>query len=179
MKRFMCCFNKIIKLTHVNLKDKNLHDLEASISYNDTIQFVPPIKKGVVIKVYDGDTITIASKLPYKESPIYRFSVRLSGIDCPEIKGRDENERTIAELAKKELSNLIMNKVVILENVKTEKYGRVLADVYIDNINLSNYMIEKGLAVPYDGTKKAVPPDWKYYYNNWLKHFNEENTYHS
>jgi endonuclease YncB( thermonuclease family) len=175
----MCCFNKIIKLTSVNFKDKNVNDIVDPISYKDTIQFVPPIKKGVVIKVYDGDTITIASKLPYKESPIYRFSVRLSGIDCPEIKGKDEKERKIAELAKKELSNLIMNKVVILENVKTEKYGRVLADVYIDNINLSNYMIEKGLAVPYDGTAKESPKDWVYYYNNWLNHFNEENKYHS
>jgi hypothetical protein len=108
MKRFLCCF-KNIKLPSNSLNNVN-DKLEGPISYEETIQFVPPIKKGVVIKVYDGDTITIASKLPYKESPIYRFSVRLAGIDCPEIKGKNENERTIAELAKKELSNLIMNK---------------------------------------------------------------------
>ena len=55
--------------------------------WKDTMPFIPPISGGVVIKVYDGDTITIASKLPYKKSPLYRFSVRMNGIDAPELKG--------------------------------------------------------------------------------------------
>ena len=55
-----------------------------------SILFVPPITEGEVIHVYDGDTITIVSKLPYDESPLYRFSVRLAGIDCAEIKGKTE-----------------------------------------------------------------------------------------
>ena len=54
------------------------------IKYEDTVEFTFPITEGKVIKVYDADTITIASKLPYKESPIYRLSVRLNGIDAPE-----------------------------------------------------------------------------------------------
>ena len=56
--------------------------------------FVPPVNSGRVIKVYDGDTITIASKVPgLKNSPIYKFSVRLNGIDTPEIKGKNEDEK--------------------------------------------------------------------------------------
>lgn len=178
MKRFMCCFKKNIKLPSNSLNNVN-DKLEGPISYKETIKFVPPIKNGIVIKVYDGDTITIASKLPYNESPIYRFSVRLSGIDCPEIKGKNENERNCAELAKKELSNLLMNKLVTLENVKTEKYGRVLADVYLDNLHVNKHMIEKGLAVPYDGTTKITPKDWMYYYNNWVNHYKDGITYQS
>uniref|UniRef100_A0A6C0BXJ5 Uncharacterized protein n=1 Tax=viral metagenome TaxID=1070528 RepID=A0A6C0BXJ5_9ZZZZ len=42
--------------------------------------FIPPITEGRVIKCYDGDTITIAAFLPYKASPLYKFSVRLAGI---------------------------------------------------------------------------------------------------
>jgi len=34
---------------------------------------VPPIKHGRVIKVYDGDTITVAARMPYPKSPLYRF----------------------------------------------------------------------------------------------------------
>ena len=41
------------------------------IEYNDTIPFIPPITCGKVIKVYDGDTLTLASKLPYDGCPIY------------------------------------------------------------------------------------------------------------
>jgi len=166
MKRFLCCFKKFIKLTSVK---KSNHGIEGPISYDETIKFVPPIKNGIVIKVYDGDTITIASKLPYNDSPIYRFSVRLSGIDCPEIKGKDENERNCAEIAKKELNDLLMNQLVTLENVKTEKYGRILADVYLDKLYINKYMLEKCLAVPYDGTTKKSPKDWLEYYKGNIK----------
>ena len=56
------------------------------IKWEDTVEFTFPIFCGRVIKVYDDDTITIASKLPYEQSPMYRLSVRLNGIDTPEIK---------------------------------------------------------------------------------------------
>jgi hypothetical protein len=41
---------------------------DLNIKWNDTIPFIPPIDSGLVIKVYDGDTITIASQLPYHKS---------------------------------------------------------------------------------------------------------------
>ena len=141
-----------------------LNKVDKQIDWKDTIQFVPPVEKGIVIKVYDGDTITIASKLPYPSSPLYRFSVRLNGIDCPEIKGKDENEKQCAQIAKKEMIDLIMNKIVTLKNVQTEKYGRILADVYIDDLHLNNHMIKKRLAVTYDGGTKVTPKNWMNYY---------------
>ena len=135
-----------------------------SAEWKDTISFVPPINQGYVIKVYDGDTITIAAKLPYKESPLYRFSVRLNGIDCPEIKGSNENEKQCAQLAKEEMSKLILGKVVHLKNVATEKYGRILADVYLGDLHLNEHMLEKRFAVKYDGGTKICPINWMKYY---------------
>jgi endonuclease YncB( thermonuclease family) len=143
-----------------------LNKLDKNIDWKDTVQFVPPVEKGVVIKVYDGDTITIASKLPYLSSPLYRFSVRLSGIDCPEIKGKDENEKQCAQIAKQEMSDLIMNKIVTLKNIETEKFGRILADVYMGDLHLNKHMIEKRLAVTYDGGTKISPKNWMNYYCN-------------
>ena len=72
--------------------------------WKDTIPFIPPISGGVVIKVYDGDTITIASKLPYKKSPLYRFSVRLNGIDSPEIKGVSKKRDSNGNYLKRQIS---------------------------------------------------------------------------
>ena len=143
-----------------------LYKLDNHVDWKDTIPFVPPVDKGMVIKVYDGDTITIASKLPYIESPLYRFSVRLNGIDCPEIKGKSEIEKECAQIAKKELSDLILNKIVSLKNVETEKYGRILADVYLDDLNLNKHMVDKRLAVVYDGGTKISPSNWMDYYTN-------------
>ena len=73
--------------------------------------------RAYVRRVYDGDTITIAAKLPYKHSPIYRFSVRLNGIDTPEIKGKNEDEKKCAKMARDALKETILNKTVHLENV--------------------------------------------------------------
>lgn len=138
------------------------------VEYKDTTPFVPPVTNGKVIKVYDGDTITIASKLPIRNSPIYRFSVRLNGIDTPEMKTKDENEKEIAQKAKEHLSGLIMNKMVELKKVKTEKYGRLLAEVYYKNIHVNANMIVNRYAVKYDGGTKNCPENWKqyHYYKN-------------
>jgi len=147
--------------------DKNVGEAKQTAvlepQYKDAIPFVPPIHEGYVVKVYDGDTITIASKLPYKESPLYRFQVRLNGIDCPEIRGENEFEKKVAQMAKLEISNLILNKRVTLKNVGTEKYGRILADVYIEDIHLNGLLLERRLAVKYDGGTKVSPKSWTKY----------------
>ena len=125
--------------------------------WKDTIPFVPPISGGRVIKVYDGDTITIASKLPYKKSPLYRFSVRLNGIDSPEIKGVSKKETQMAIISRDKLAEKCLGKKVKLTEIKREKYGRVLADIHCDGICLNEWMITEKLAVKYNGgTKEKI-----------------------
>lgn len=184
-KRFLCCKKKVNNNINNNI-NKNISNIIMEdisvlvttdsrpsigeldslkmVEWKDTVEFIPPIDRGVVIKVYDGDTITIASKLPYADSPLYRFSVRLNGIDCPEIKGKDIYEKECAQLAKLELSILILNKMVTLKNVQTEKYGRILAEVYFGELNINKYMLEKRLAVVYNGGTKISPSNWMNYY---------------
>jgi endonuclease YncB( thermonuclease family) len=148
-----------------NLKQyKPFTEKNKMIEWKDTVPFVFPIQGGQVIKVYDGDTITIASKMPYPESPLYRFSVRLNGIDTPEIKGKNEDEKEIAKKARNELTTLIMNKEVTLKNVQSEKYGRILAEVYLGDICLNDWLVEKKFAVKYDGGTKQIPESWKTYH---------------
>ena len=179
--RYICC-TKNIDLQQDNNSQSSDDDKEISIKYtwSDTKPFIPPITQGYVIKVYDGDTITIATKLPYDESPLYRFSVRLNGIDCPEIKGKNALEKQVAHYAKMYVSDKVLHKTIYLDNVKTEKYGRVLADVYINpilqaagqatgqeqrqNESLSQMLLRNGLAVEYDGGTKNVPDNWMNHY---------------
>ena len=99
-----------------------MENINDDITWNNTIEFTYPITSGYVIKVYDGDTITSASKMPYENSSLFRFSVRLNGIDTPEIKSKNKNEKALAILARDSLSQLIMNKNVTLQNVKNEKF---------------------------------------------------------
>ncbi len=131
-----------------------------SISYNDTTPFVYPIRYGKVIKVYDGDTITIAARLPNTDGPIYRFSVRLNGIDTPEIRGKSEAEKELAYFVRDALSEKIMGKIVELRNVANEKYGRILADVYLEEQHINGWLVDENFAVSYDGGKKHRPASW-------------------
>ena len=94
--------------------------------WDAAIPFVPPITQGYVTKVYDGDTITIAAKLPYDGSPLYKFSVRLNGIDTPEIKTKNASEKQKALECKTELSRLCLNKQVELQNVYFALVGEEL-----------------------------------------------------
>lgn len=140
--------------------NKRAADYLTDITYANTARFIVPISYGKVIKVYDGDTITIASRLSNLENPIYRFSVRLHGIDSPEIKGQTFAEKELAIIARDALHTLIFGKIVTLRNVSTEKYGRVLADVYLDDLHINNWMLQEKYAVPYDGGLKIRPVEW-------------------
>ena len=123
-------------------------------TWKETLPWCPPIKGGIVIKVYDGDTITIASKLPYRNSPMYRWSVRLNGIDTPEMKSKEPVLKEAAVKAKEALSNIILNKTVELRDVSIEKYGRVLATVIFDGKNLNQWLLDEKLAYEYSGATK-------------------------
>jgi len=162
--------NNILKINKNN-KDKNndINYKEMSdnnnkiIKWEDTVEFTFPINSGQVIKVYDGDTITIASKLPFNDSPLYRLSVRLNGIDTPEIKSKIEDEKSCSKEVRDELSKLILNKEVQLKNIKSEKYGRILADVYLNDLHINEWLIENRMAVRYDGGTKVKPTSWRQY----------------
>lgn len=143
-----------------------------NINYKETQHFIPQFKYGKVIKVYDGDTFTIGSIMNIQYPEIdnqvtitnkYRFNVRMSGIDTPEIKSKNDNEKKLAIQCKEVLTNLIYNKIVELDNIGIEKYGRILADVYIyprenNKKSINNIMLEKTCAKIYNGGKKNC--DW-------------------
>ena len=164
---FKNCFSFVFCSSNIDNIDKvsNIMCDGTDIKWEDTIEFTFPIKGGRVIKVYDGDTITIASKLPFDSSPIYRLSVRLNGIDTPEIKGKgiSDEEKEVAKSAREFVSNLVLNKYVKLENIQNEKYGRILADVYIGDTNLNSLLIKERYAVIYDGGTKKKPSSWLKY----------------
>ena len=138
LRRYFCCFTN----------KKSIPILQ------DTVPWKPPIKEGFVVKVYDADTITIASKLPYNNSPLYRWSVRINGIDAPELKSKNSDLADLALHGKDELSEKILGKKVHLKNVSTEKYGRILADVFLNDINIGDWLIDQKFAYEYRGQKK-------------------------
>ena len=117
-----CCYN------HTHLPN-SLDSLPKNIP-----RFIPHVYSGLVIKVYDGDTITIVGRIT-GDPQLYKFNIRIAGIDCPEIRSKNENEKHIAILAREEVEKIILNKIVRLDGFSQE----------ILNIKKSKFNFEKDL----------------------------------
>jgi endonuclease YncB( thermonuclease family) len=115
-----------------------------------------------VVNVYDGDTCKVVFPL---NGEIYRWNVRLTGYDTPEMRpprsqeNRDE-EIKAAYLARDFLKSKVMNEeqLVYIKCGEFDKYGRLLGTLFLeenDEVSVNDLMIENGHGYAYDGgTKK-------------------------
>ena len=114
-------------------------------------------------KVVDGDTVDIVIDLGFSLTKKER--VRLSGIDTPETRTKDLEEKELGMDAKNFLTRRLDDAVGYNLVVKTEKdgkYGRMLGEFHIGDINLNEEMYDRGYAWRYDGgTKKKDLLDLK------------------
>ena len=109
-----------------------------------------------VDRVVDGDTIDVILDLGF--DILYRSRVRLYGIDTPESRTRDKDEKVRGKLASAFLQEAIDNgsRVVIETKLKDSKgkFGRVLGNVIVDGVNINQEMITNYLTVAYFGQSK-------------------------
>jgi endonuclease YncB( thermonuclease family) len=100
-----------------------------------------------VIKVYDGDTITVDIDLGFGIE-LKKQSIRLLGINTPEVRGEEREQGLISKEA---LSNRILNKTILLKTYKDKKgkYGRWLGEIYLGEENLNEWLINEGYAEKY------------------------------
>lgn len=115
--------------------------------------------KAEVISVYDGDTVTLMIDQGMKH--FARVKVRLVGINTPEIRTTDLEEKERGYAAKSFLKDLIEGKTVIVHTVKKGKFGRWLGVLWLYEEDmtelgqsLNDLMIQEGHAVAYDGGKR-------------------------
>lgn len=103
--------------------------------------------RAIVSKVYDGDTITTDIDLGLNLWA-RKVKLRLYGIDTPEVRGPEREDGLVA---RDWLREQILDKEVVIKTYKDKKgkYGRLLAEVWIDDRNINQELIERGLAEPY------------------------------
>ena len=106
-----------------------------------------------VIKVVDGDTIDAAIDLGFDISLTKR--IRLAGVDTPESRTTDANEKKLGLESKEWLKKKLEGQDDVIVKTElpdsTEKYGRILGWIYIgeDTIPINTHMIKEGYAKPY------------------------------
>ena len=120
------------------------HDLDwNNINYENTQIFIPPITRGKVIRVYSGDIIEIATKIHFiNDNLIYRFMIHLDGISAtrinPLIKLQNENGNE----SKNKLYEFIYGKIINLSNISVDKHGKIYATIFLEKINVNDWLIQ-------------------------------------
>jgi endonuclease YncB( thermonuclease family) len=129
-----------------------------------------------LVDILDGDSLVVI--LPIFGN-FYKYHIRINGIDTCEIKSKNESNHNLALQARCELlkiitgydhplditrpmiKNILNSKVYVLyiECKEFDKYGRLLADVYLNDtktLSLSQHLINNNLAYIYHGNTKLT-----------------------
>jgi len=109
-----------------------------------------------VTRVVDGDTVDIDVDLGFGVW-LHKERVRLYGVDTPESRTSDKEEKVYGNNAKNFVKNFLEGQEVILVTRKYDakgKFGRILGDLHVGEDSLCEALIESHNAVPYHGQAK-------------------------
>lgn len=113
----------------------------------ENVKYEPYVYKADIVSVFDGDTCTAIVDLGMRVS--VEITIRLAKINAPEVRGAN---RLKGIEARDFLRSKVLMKSVLIKTYKdkTEKFGRWLADIWLDGVNINQLMIQEGHAVVYD-----------------------------
>ena len=119
---------------------------------------------GKVIKVSDGDTITVL------DSNNQKYKIRLQGIDAP------ETQQAFGETSRQSLASLVYDKEVIILWDKRDKYARIVGKVIVDGRDANYEQLKKGLAWYYKQYENDLSDEDKERYAEaeaWARNYTE------
>jgi micrococcal nuclease len=110
-----------------------------------------------VLKVIDGDTIEVDFDLGFGVW-LRNQRIRLDGIDTPESRTSDKEEKVRGTLSKDKLKEILGKDIQITTKIDpNEKYGRILGVLMNkDGVNVNQWLIENNYAVKYSGENKEL-----------------------
>lgn len=103
--------------------------------------------EGKVVGVADGDTVTVLSKNNEQ------IRVRLYGIDAP------ESAQAFGARAKQALARMVFGKVVRVEEKDRDRYGRVVARLYVGSVDVNAELVRQGMESASVG-REIHPKGW-------------------
>jgi|TARA_B100001964_G_C14206918_1_gene588589 micrococcal nuclease len=107
----------------------------------------------ICIKIVDGDTVDAMIDLGF--GTWVKRRIRLYGINAPESRTRDLEEKQRGLAAKARLIDLLQDKEFTLKSHGVGKYGRCLGSIFLANTDVNKLLISEGHAVEYLGGKRV------------------------
>ena len=119
----------------------------------------PFVYNAILERVIDGDTIDVTLDLGFS-CFLHKQRVRLAGIDTPESRTRNLEEKALGLKAKERLIQLCVGAFKI-QSLGKGKYGRILGIPHTENgEDICQMLVQEGHAVEYwGGTKTAKVRD--------------------
>ena len=113
--------------------------------------------KAKVTRIVDGDTLDVIIDLGFSIS--IKERLRLYGVNTPETRTRDKEEKKKGLAAKEFVRERVEDSEVQIQTYKKGKFGRALCVIYYNNalkddINLNQELINEGHAVSYYGGRR-------------------------
>ncbi|MAR21604.1 MAG: hypothetical protein CMD25_06620 [Flavobacteriales bacterium] len=103
-------------------------------------------------RVVDGDTVDALVDLGFDTWKKVR--IRMQGMNAPESRTRDLEEKARGIAAKIRLEELLGSGKFVLQSMGVGKYGRCLGILYVDDVNINKTLITEGHATEYYGGKR-------------------------
>ena len=110
-----------------------------------------------VIKVIDGDTIDVDIDLGFGVI-LAKQRIRLYGIDTPESRTSDKVEKFYGKISSAFMKDHCPRGSYITLRTHLDskgKYGRILGEIIVDDVNINQLMVEQHMAVEYHGQSKT------------------------
>jgi len=109
-----------------------------------------------IVRVIDGDSILVDIDLGFGLW-IHGESIRLFGVDCPECRSRDKDEKAAGLAAKDYVKGLLHDGGTYTLTTKEKgKFGRYLGVIKLeDGTSINGELVKENLAVAYHGQNKS------------------------
>ena len=108
-----------------------------------------------VKRVVDGDTVDVMIDLGFNTH--IKRRVRMYGINAPESRTRDLEEKRRGLAAKERLKEILASDKIIMKSHGKGKYGRILGELFVEKdqeISVNNMLVREGHANEYFGGKR-------------------------
>ena len=121
-----------------------------------------------IYDVHDGDSLKCIFMID--NTPV-KISIRVNGVDAPEVSRASAMEKRAGLIVKRIVQDHLQEKITYVIFREWDKYGgRIIADVYLSFVTLTEFLLNNGLAHPYDGKHKKIPwseAELKYIIDNY------------